>query len=44
VFMERYVDQAAVEHHRATAYFQDLGRKLGPFLEGRPELQRLTEV
>ena len=44
VFMERYVDQAAVEAHRGTDYFKELGRKMGPFMEGRPEIQRLTEV
>jgi quinol monooxygenase YgiN len=44
VFMERYLDQAAVEHHRGTDYFKDLGRKMGAFMDGRPEIQRLTEV
>ncbi len=44
VFMERYVDQAAVEAHRGTDYFKELGRKMGQFLAGRPEIQRLTEV
>ncbi len=44
VFVERYVDQAAVEHHRGTDYFKELGRKMGAFIEGRPEIQRLTEV
>ena len=44
VFMERYADQAAVEAHRATDYFKDLGRKMGAFMNGRPEVLRLTEV
>ncbi len=44
VFMERYVDQAAVEAHRGTDYFKELGRKMGQFMAGRPEIQRLTEV
>ena len=44
VFMERYVDQAAVEAHRATDYFKALGRKMGEFMEGRPEVMRLREV
>ena len=43
-FMERYVDQAAVEAHRATDYFKELGRKMGAFMDGRPEILRLTEV
>lgn len=44
VFMERYVDQAAVEAHRATDYFKALGRKMGEYMEGRPEVVRLREV
>ncbi len=44
VFMERYVDQAAVEAHRATDYFKALGRKMGEFMDGRAEVLRLREV
>ena len=44
VFMERYVDQAAVEAHRGTEYFKALGRKMGEYMEGRPEVMRLSEV
>ena len=44
VFMERYVDQAAVDAHRATDYFKTLGRKMGEYIDGRPELMRLREV
>jgi quinol monooxygenase YgiN len=44
VFLERYLDQAAVESHRATDYFKALGRKMGEFMDGRPEVQRLREV
>jgi quinol monooxygenase YgiN len=44
VFMERYIDQAAVEAHRATDYFKALGRKMGEYMEGRPEVLRLQEV
>jgi quinol monooxygenase YgiN len=42
--MERYVDQAAVETHRATEHFKTLGRKMGEFMDGRPEVLRLREV
>jgi quinol monooxygenase YgiN len=38
------VDQAAVETHRGTEYFKTLGRKMGEFMDGRPEVQRLEEV
>ena len=44
VFLERYVDQAAVEAHRKTDYFKALGRKMGEFRAGPPEIARLTEV
>jgi len=44
VFMERYADQAAVEAHRATDYFKALGRRMGEFMEGRPDVVRLKEV
>jgi quinol monooxygenase YgiN len=44
VFMERYVDQAAVEAHRGTDHFRSLGRKMGEYMEGRAEVMRLTEV
>lgn len=44
VFMERYLDQAAVEAHRGTDYFKTLGRKMGEYMDGRPEVMRLQEV
>ena len=44
VFMERYVDQAAVDAHRASDYFKALGRKIGEFMDGRAEVLRLREV
>src|SRR5262245_20936238 len=44
VIMERYVDQAAVEAHRATEHFKRLGRKMGEYMEGRAEVMRLREV
>ncbi len=44
VFMERYTDQAAVDAHRATEYFKALGRKMGEYTDGRPEVLRLKEV
>ena len=44
VFMERYVDQAAVDAHRATEYFKALGRKMGEYMDGRADVLRLREV
>ena len=44
VFMERYADQAAVEAHRGTEHMKTLGRAMGAFMDGRPELKRLQQV
>lgn len=44
VFIERYQDAAAVEAHRATAHFKELGAKMGAFMDGRPQILRLTQV
>jgi len=44
VFMERYVDQAAVEAHRSTEYFKTLGRAMAEFMDGKPTIQRFKQV
>ena len=44
VFLERYIDQSAVDAHRTTDYFKNLGRKMGEFMDGRPEVVRLRQV
>jgi quinol monooxygenase YgiN len=44
VFMERYADQAAADAHRASDHFRTLGRKMGEYMDGRPEVLRLREV
>jgi quinol monooxygenase YgiN len=44
VFLERYVDEAAVEAHRGTDHFKTLGRKMGEYMDGRPAILRLREV
>lgn len=44
IMLERYADQAALEAHRAAPHFKELGRKLGDYLAGRPEIQLLHEV
>jgi quinol monooxygenase YgiN len=44
VFFEQYKDQAAVDAHGKTAHMKELGGKIGPHLEGRPEVQVLHEV
>jgi quinol monooxygenase YgiN len=42
--LEIYEDQAAVEAHRASAHFKELGAALGPFMAGRPEIERLDAL
>jgi quinol monooxygenase YgiN len=44
IFLERYADQAAIEAHRATEHYKELGRKMGQFIDGKPEILRLTEI
>jgi len=44
VFMERYKDQAATEFHRKQDHFRTLGRAMGEFMDGAPEVMRLEEV
>src|SRR5579871_4794573 len=39
VFLERYKDQAAVEEHRGTEYFKTVGRAMGAFMDGRPDVK-----
>jgi quinol monooxygenase YgiN len=42
--LERYENQAALEAHRAAPHFKELGRKLGDYLAGRPDVQVMEEV
>ena len=44
VMLERYDDQAALDAHRAAPHFKELGRKLGDYLAGRPDVQVMQEV
>jgi quinol monooxygenase YgiN len=44
VFLERYADEDAVKAHRASDHFRSLGREMGAFMDGAPEILRLTEV
>lgn len=43
-FIERYVDQAAMDQHRASDHFRELGRRMGQYMDGKPEILRLTEL
>jgi quinol monooxygenase YgiN len=42
--MELYKDQEALTAHGQTEYFRELGRKMGPCMAGRPELEYLDTV
>jgi quinol monooxygenase YgiN len=44
VMLERYDDQAALDLHRAAPHFRELGRRLGDYLAGRPDVQVMQEV
>jgi quinol monooxygenase YgiN len=44
VFYEVYPDQAAIDAHGKTAHMKELGGKIGPHLDGRPEVHVLEEV
>lgn len=41
--VERYVDADAMQAHRKTDHFRTLGRKLGDYLDGKPEATVLTD-
>ncbi|HUJ74471.1 MAG TPA: putative quinol monooxygenase [bacterium] len=44
VFLERYVDEAATAAHRGSSHFKELGRKMGAFMDGAPQVLRMREV
>jgi len=42
--LELYKDQEALTTHGQTDYFKELGRKMGPCMAGRPEVEYLDAV
>ena len=42
IFIERYKDEAATEAHRNSDHFKTIGARMGPFMAGRPDMQRLN--
>ena len=42
--LELYVDQAALTAHGAADYFRELGRKMGPCMAGRADVEYLDAV
>lgn len=43
-FLERYKDTAAVEAHRKSDHFRQIGRAMGAFMDGAPTVTRLSSV
>jgi quinol monooxygenase YgiN len=44
VMLERYIDQAALDYHRSTSHYKEVGSQIGRYVEGRVDVQILTEV
>jgi quinol monooxygenase YgiN len=42
--LELYKDQEAATAHGGSDYFKELGRKMGAFMAGRPEIEYLDGV
>lgn len=42
--LECYDDEAAVEAHRASTHFREVGARFGPWLAAAPEIERLAAV
>jgi len=42
--LELYKDQDALTAHGQTDHFKDLGRKMGAFMDGRPDVEYLDAV
>ncbi|MER0630288.1 putative quinol monooxygenase [Pseudomonas aeruginosa] len=43
-FLERYRDAEAAQVHRKTDHFRTLGRALGPFIDGQPQVIQLSGI
>jgi quinol monooxygenase YgiN len=44
VFYEVYQDQAALDAHGKTPHMAELGKSIGGLLDGRPQIDVLTEL
>jgi quinol monooxygenase YgiN len=44
VFLERYKDEDAVKAHRSADHFRTLGREMGAFMDGPPDVLRMAEL
>jgi quinol monooxygenase YgiN len=41
--VERYVDADAAQAHRKTDHYRSIGRKLGEYLDGKPDITVLND-
>ncbi|MCC5874523.1 MAG: antibiotic biosynthesis monooxygenase [Gammaproteobacteria bacterium] len=44
VMLELYEDEASLAAHRQSDHFKQLGPKLGPFMDGRPQIEKLEVI
>lgn len=44
VMLELYEDEASLAAHGQSDHFKQLGPKLGPFMDGRPQIEKLEVV
>ncbi len=44
IWFEKYVDQAAFDTHRKTEHMKEMGGRIADLLDGRPELEMMTEL
>jgi quinol monooxygenase YgiN len=44
VMLERYLDQAAIDFHRNTSHYKEVGAKIGKYMDGRVDVQIMTEL
>ncbi len=44
IFMERYKDKAALDHHSSTPYFKAFFGKVKGLLAGKPEISVIEEI
>ncbi len=42
--LELYADQEALAAHGQTDYFKEIGREMGPHMDGRPQIEMLDTV
>lgn len=42
VFVERYASPEAIEAHKKSDHYRQLGRQLAPFLDAAPEMKMLA--